>query len=219
MVQIRFTQIEVPAGQSVLFHNISWTDFENILEELGEHRGTRITYNQGTLEIMAPLPEHEFDKELLSDLVKIILEELDLERECFGSTTFKNQSMAQGIEPDQCFYIKNHLLMRGKTRVDLTVDPPPDLAIEIDLTSKTQISTYAALGVPELWIYEKNQLQIYTLQDGKYIQSVMSPNFPNLPIVEVIPEYIQRSKTEGASATLKRFRQWLRKQIHEENHI
>lgn len=219
MVQIKFTQIEVPAGQSVLFHNISWTDFENILEELGEHRGTRITYNQGTLEIMAPLPEHEFDKELLSDLVKIILEELDLERECFGSTTFKNQSMAQGIKPYQCFYIKNHLLMRGKTRVDLTVDPPPDLAIEIDLTSKTQISTYAALGVPELWIYEKNQLQIYTLQDGKYIQSVMSPNFPNLPIVEVIPEYIQRSKTEGASAILKRFRQWLRKQIHEENHI
>lgn len=213
MVQVKFQQIEVPPGQTIFFHDISWEDFETILEELGEHRATRITYNQGVLEIMAPLPEHEIDKELLSDLVKIIFEELEIDRECFGSTTFKNQAMAQGIEPDQCFYIKHHLLMRGKTRIDLKIDPPPDLAIEIDLTSKTQIETYQNLGVPELWIYTKNQLKIYILQNQTYLESTNSPIFAHLPILEIIPEHIQRSKVVGASSTLRAFRQWVREQI------
>ncbi len=213
MVQLKFQQIEVPPGQNILFHDISWEDFETILDELGEHRGTRITYNQGVLEIMAPLPEHEVDKELLSDLVKILFEELEIDRECFGSTTFKNRDMGQGIEPDQCFYIKSHLLMRGKKRINLKLDPPPDLAIEIDLTSKTQISTYEALAVPELWIYEKNKLKIYILQDKKYIESATSPTFPNFAIAQIIPEYIQRSKTEGTSPTLRAFRKWVREQI------
>ena len=211
MVQVEFRQIEVPPGQTILFHNISWEEFEAILDELGEHRGTRITYNQGLLEIMAPLPEHEVDKELVSDLVKILFEEFEIDRECFGSTTFKNQAMAQGIEPDQCFYIKNHLLMRGKKRVNLKTDPPPDLAIEIDVTSKTQISTYEALNVPELWIYENNKLKIYVLQDKKYIESATSPIFL-IPIVDIIPQYVERSKIEGASATLRAFRKWVRGQ-------
>lgn len=211
MVQVKFRQIEVPPGQTIIFHNISWEEFEAILDELGEHRGTRITYNQGLLEIMAPLPEHEVDKELVSDLVKILFEEFEIDRECFGSTTFKNQAMAQGIEPDQCFYIKNHLLMRGKKRVNLKTDPPPDLAIEIDVTSKTQISTYEALNVPELWIYENNKLKIYVLQDKKYIESATSPIF-SIPIVDIIPQYVERSKIEGASATLRAFRKWVRGQ-------
>lgn len=212
MVQVEFRQIEVPPGQTILFHNISWEEFEAILDELGEHRGTRITYNQGLLEIMAPLPEHEVDKELVSDLVKILFEELEIDRECFGSTTFKNQAMAQGIEPDQCFYIQNHLLMRGKTRINLNIDPPPDLAIEIDLTSKTKISTYEALGVPELWRYENNKLIIYVLQEKKYIECTKSSIFPNLPIIEIIPQYIERSKTEGTSPTLRAFRKWVQGQ-------
>jgi Uma2 family endonuclease len=213
MVQLKFQQIEVPPGQNILFHDISWEDFETILDELGEHRGTRIAYNQGILEIMAPLPEHEVDKVLIGDMVKIILDELGMDWECFGSTTFKHQEKSQGIEPDDSFYIKNHLQMRGKKRINLKLDPPPDLAIEIDLTSKTQISTYEALAVPELWVYEKNKLKIYILQDKKYIESATSPTFPSFAIAQILPEYIQRSKTEGTSPTLRAFRKWVWEQI------
>ena len=197
----------------MLFHDVNWQELEAILEELGEHRGSRIAYSQGTLEIRMPLPEHEFNKEIIGDMVKILLEELEIDRECFGSTTFKRKSMLQGIEPDNCFYIQNYALMIGKKRIDLTVDPPPDLAIEVDLTSKTQLDAYEALGVPEIWRYENNKLQINVLQDGKYVAAEMSPNFPNLPIIEAISQYCEQSQTVGTSQTLRLFRKWVKDQI------
>ena len=161
LVTLQLRQISVPPGHRVLFHDVSWQEFEAILAELGEARATRIAYSQGTLEIRMPLPEHEVNKEFIGDLVKILMEELEIERHCFGSTTFKRKDMAQCIEPDQCFYIQNYDLMIGKKRIDLTVDPPPpDLAIEVDVTSKTQLDAYEALGVPELWLYENGKLQI-----------------------------------------------------------
>lgn len=213
MVQMQLGQLEVPPGQMLRLHNISWQDFEAILEELGEHRGTRLTYNRGTLEIMAPLPEHEVNKELIGDLVKILLDELNMDRECFGSTTFKRQDIAQGVEPDQCFYIQNHAVMRGKTRVDLTVDPPPDLAIEVDVTNRTQLETYQALGVPELWRYENRQLQIYVLRPDGYVESPVSPTFSIATLKETIERFVVQSKTDGASTALRAFRAWVKKQI------
>ncbi len=108
-------QLKVPPGQRVLLENISWQEFEDILTEIGDHRGSRLAYDKGTLEIMMPLPEHEDDKEIVSDLLKALLEELDVEFRTLGSTTFKNQQTAQGLEPDQCFYIQNEALIRGKT--------------------------------------------------------------------------------------------------------
>lgn len=107
MVMLQLRQLDVPPGQRLLLHDISWPEFEAILDELGEHRRTRIAYSQGTLEIMAPLPEHELDKEIIGDLLKAFLEELDIEFLTLGSTTFKNAAMLQGIEPDQCFYIQH----------------------------------------------------------------------------------------------------------------
>jgi Uma2 family endonuclease len=160
MVTLQLKQIRVPPGQRVLLENITWQEFEAILNELGEHRGSRVAYTQGTLEIMVPLPEHERAKVIIGDLVKILLDELDLNWESLGSTTFKREDMSVGIEPDDCFYIQNHRLMIGKDRIDLTVDPPPDLAIEIDVTSKTQISAYQALKVPEIWRYDNGNLEI-----------------------------------------------------------
>jgi Uma2 family endonuclease len=145
--------------------------------------------------------------------VKILLEELHLDCECFGSTTFKRQDMAQGIEPDDSFYIQNHASMIGKERIDLTIDPPPDLAIEVDVTSRTQLSAYEALGVPELWRYENHRLQISVLQDRKYVASDFSPTFPKLPIVEIISQYVEQSRTLGRSSALRGFRQWVREQI------
>ena len=213
MIMLQLRQISVPPGHRVLLHDVSWQEFEAILEEFGEHRASRIAYSKGTLEIRMPLPEHEVNKEIIGDLVKILLEELEIDRECFGSTTFKRKDMAQGIEPDNCFYIQNHALMIGKKRIDLTVDPPPDLAIEVDVTSKTQIDVYEALGVPELWRYENNKLQINVLQDGTYIESETSPTFSNLPIVEAISQFVEQSRIIGTSPTLRAFRNWVREQI------
>ncbi|HEY9652470.1 MAG TPA: Uma2 family endonuclease [Coleofasciculaceae cyanobacterium] len=213
MVTLQLRQISVPPGHRVLFHDVSWQEFEAILEELGERRATRIAYNKGTLEIRMPLPEHEVNKEIIGDMVKILLEELELDRQCFGSTTFKRKDMVQGIEPDQCFYIQNHALMVGKKRIDLTIDPPPDLAIEVDVTSKTQLDVYESLGVPELWRYENGTLQIHVLREGKYIESEISPTFPELAVIEAISQFVQQSLTMGESPTLRAFRKWVREQI------
>ena len=210
---LELKRIQVPPGQRVLLQNVTWQELETILEEFGEHRAARIAYDKGTLEIMAPLPEHEDDKEIIGDLVKALLEELDIEFRSLGSTTFKNQVMAQGIEPDQCFYIQNESKIRGKKRLDLTIDPPPDLALEIDITSRTHPSIYQALEVPELWRFDKDKLQINLLQDSVYVESTESRIFPNLPLVKVIPQYLEESRTVGRNAILKAFRQWVRDSI------
>lgn len=214
MVTLQLRQLTVPPGHRVLFHDVSWQEFEAILDELGENRATRLAYSKGTLEMRMPLPKHEKAKILIGDLVKILLEELEIDCEPFGSTTFKRQDMEQGVEPDDCFYIQNHALMIGKDRIDLTVDPPPDLAIEVDVTSKTQLDAYRALGVPELWRYDNNKLQIYVLINSKYVESAVSLTFPNLPIIEVIPQFVIQSQRIGRSPSLREFRMWVREQIN-----
>jgi Uma2 family endonuclease len=209
---LELNRIYVPPGQRVLLQGISWQEFETILEELGDRRAARVAYDHGVLEIMTPLPEHEHGKEIIGDLLKALLKELDIEFRTLGSTTFKNQQMAQGIEPDQCFYIRNEALIRGKKRLDLRFDPPPDLVLEIDITSRTHPSIYEALKVPELWRFDRGRLQINLLRVGKYEVVSESPNFPGLPLSEVIPSYLQQSETIGRNATMKAFRQWVRAQ-------
>ncbi|WP_427163027.1 Uma2 family endonuclease [Aliinostoc sp. HNIBRCY26] len=212
---LELKRIYIPPGQTVVLRDVTWQELETILEELGEHRAARIAYDRGMLEIMAPLPEHEYGKEIISDLVKALLEELDTEFISLGSTTFKNQFMAQGIEPDQCFYIKNEPQIRGKKRLDLTIDPPPDLALEIDITARTHPNIYQSLQVPELWRFEKDQLQINVLQEGVYIESQSSLIFPELPLIDVIPQYLEQSKIIGRNTTLKNFRIWVRQQLQQ----
>lgn len=212
MVTLQLRQLSVPPGHRVILHDVNWQEFEAILKELGNHRATRLAYSHGTLEMRMPLPKHEKAKVMIGDLVKILLEELEIDCESFGSTTFKREDMAFGVEPDNSFYIQNHTQMIGKERIDLTVDPPPDLAIEVDVTSKTQLDAYQALGVPELWRYENGKLEISILRDGKYIKSEISPTFTNLPIVEVITRFVEQSRSIGRSPTLRAFRHWVREQ-------
>jgi Uma2 family endonuclease len=126
-----------------------------------------------------------------------------------GSTTFKNEAMAQAIEADECFYIQNEAIVRGKDRIDLTIDPPPDLAIEIDITSRTRFDNYESLGVPELWRYNGKTLEINVLQQGSYVTSDKSSQFPTIPVIEEIPRYLKNRKTAGINATA--FRTWIRK--------
>jgi Uma2 family endonuclease len=210
MITLQLQQLDIPLGQRLLIHHLNWEQFEEIITELGESRTARIAYHQETLEIRMPTPEHEIDKEIISDIVKILLEELEIDCECFGSTPFKQAAMKSGIEPDQCFYIQNQTQMRGKRRADLSIDPPPDLAIEVDVTSKTQMEAYLSLRVPELWIYARGELKIYTLNSGEYQQVTTSPTFPGFPLLDRVTAVLTQTLTEGRSPALRAFRQHIR---------
>lgn len=210
---LELKRFNIPPGQKILLRDVTWEEFEQILEELGEHRAARIAYIDRTLEIMTPLPEHERNKEIISDLLKNLLEILEIEFCTLGSTTFKNKIMKNGIEPDNCFYIKNEAKVRDKDRLDLTADPPPDLALEIDMTSRTHRDIYARLGVPELWIFEQGILHISVLENGQYQEVDFSPNFPNFSLKEAIPKYLEQSKKLGRNKTIKIFRNWAEEQI------
>jgi len=213
MVTLQLKQLSVPLGQRIILTDVNWSNFEDVLQELGEKRASKVACFKDKLEIIMPLPEQEFDKEIIGDMVKILLEELAVDRECYGSTTFNRKDMAAGIEPDNCFYIQNYRLMIGKRRLDLTVDPPPDLAIEVDVTSKTQLSAYEALAVPELWQFSQGRLKINVLQAGKYVESSVSPIFPNFPIIEGVSQFVQMSLSQGSSAALRAFRKWVRERL------
>lgn len=209
---LELRQLKIKPGQQLLLEDVSWQQLENILSELGESRAARISYSNGLLEIMVPLPEHEKAKEIIGDMVKILLSERGRNYEALGSTILKNERMTQAVEPDTCFYIQNQAAVIGKNRLDLTVDPPPDLAIEIDLTSRTQLKNYQILGVPELWRYER-QLQIHVLEGGKYVESNSSPTFPDIPIVELVNRYVKQSHISGSSQAIQAFRSWVRENL------
>ncbi len=202
--------LRLELGQKVTLQPVSWQGFEEIVAELGEKRSSRIAYVNQILEIMAPLPEHERSKVLLADLVKTLLRVQKRSWEPLGSTTFKQESMQAGIEPDDCFYIQNYKAVIGKDRLDLSQDPPPDLAIEIDVTSITQVDAYKALRVPELWIYEGGKIKINLLHQGNYIESPTSPTFPSIAVTEIFPRFIQRSKVVGVSQALEEFEAFIR---------
>ena len=203
----------VPQGHQVLLTGVTWAELELILDELGDKRATRLSYSNGVLEIMAPSPEHEDDKVILADLVKIILEEQGLEFRNLGSTTFKSEAMDQAVEPDECFYIEHEPAIRGKMRLDLTVDPPPDLVIEIDLTARTRFHNYALLEVPELWRYDGRTLEINVLREGQYVVSPQSLRFPDIPVADALPHHLVRSRSVGRTSVMRTFRVWIRERL------
>ena len=176
------------------------------MADMGEDRACRIAYDQGTLEIRMPLQEHEVPKVLIADFVTAIADELEIEVMQLGSLTLEQEELRRAIEPDTCFYIQNEALVRSKN-IDLQNDPPPDLAIESDYTSSSlnKFNIYASLGVPELWRYRKQTLQVYQLMEGNYELSETSLAFPFLPIVE-IPGFIEQSKVIGQRACVRLFR-------------
>jgi Uma2 family endonuclease len=197
------SQIRLAPGSTATIPNVSWQEFEAILEELGEKRSSRIAYSNGTFEIMVPLPEHEVPRDLISDIVKILLKSTGRRYQPFGSTTFKREGSA-GVEPDACFYIENYQQMIGRRRLEPS-DPAPDLAIETDVTSETTLEAYEAIGVPELWIYSSGKFAIYLLQNGSYVTSEISPIFPNLPLTQMIPTGVERAWQVGSVQALEEF--------------
>ncbi|MGE5660429.1 MAG: Uma2 family endonuclease [Actinomycetota bacterium] len=210
---LELRQLRIQPGQQLLLEDVSWQQLESMLAELGESRATRLSYSNGILEIMVPLPEHEKAKEIISDMVKILLSERGINYDSLGSTTLKNERMTQAVEPDACFYVQNQAAVIGKSRLDMSVDPPPDLAIEIDLTSRTILDNYQILGVPELWRYGRRGLQINILESGRYMESELSSTFPDISIIELVNRSVQQSQISGSSQVIQAFRNWVRENL------
>lgn len=199
------TSIQLAPGSTVTVPNLTWQDFETLLIDRPVNNRSRYTYYQGILEIMSPLARHERPHRIIADLVKAILDSQDRDWEDFGSTTIKRPEIA-GIEPDTCLYIQNAQLVQGCVNLDLANYPPPDLAIESDVTSITTISAYAAVGVPEVWIYRDSQLTIYIFRSGQYLPSATSPTFPGLDLVTMLPDLVNQSIALGTSKVLRELR-------------
>lgn len=201
-VTIPIRAIELTPGSHISIHNLSWQDFETILTNLGEKRNTRVAYYQETLDIMSPLAIHERPHRIIAYIVTAILDSQGRDWEDFGSTTFKRPPIA-GVEPDTCFYIQNFNSVKGCTNMNLSIYPPPDLAIEADVTSITTLNAYIAIGVPEVWIYKDGQLTINILNDNSYIPSSSSLVFPDLAITQLIPPLVLKAINEGTSKMLR----------------
>src|SRR5262249_50980916 len=140
-----------------------WEEYEALLEDLTDRPGLRLSYNEGRLEVMSPLSDHEDYKEFVSHLARVLSEELNIPLEPRGSTTWKRRKLRKGAEPDTCFYVTNASRIIGKRILDLETDPPPDIVVEIDTTNESisKFSIYAAFGVPEIWHYNGEHVQMY----------------------------------------------------------
>jgi Uma2 family endonuclease len=208
-VTIPIKSIDLRHGSAIAIQSLSWNDCENILNDLGEDRQTRIAYHNGTLEIMSPLARHERPHRIAGYVVTAILDAQGKDWEDFGSTTFQKHGLA-GVEPDTCFYISNSAVVRNcEGRIDVDIYPPPELAIESDVTSKTLLSAYEAIAVPEVWIYRDDSLKIFLLIDGHYLESQSSLLFPDMSIKTLIPQLVSRAIKIGTSAMLREFRKSL----------
>ncbi|CAC5340866.1 MULTISPECIES: Uma2 family endonuclease [Planktothrix] len=204
-------QLTEHRADRVVLYNISWQQFENLLIDLGQTRAARIAYDNGTFEIMTPLPEHEYYKEAIGISIQDIAEELDINYESYGSTTWKREVRLAGIEPDNCFYFQNEAKIRGRLEFNLNQDPPPDLALEIDMTHKSlnRFPIYARLGIPEIWCYDSGELKIYQLQQETYGEVETSSVFPMLRVQE-IPTIIEQYRLDGKLAVRRAIRNWAR---------
>jgi Uma2 family endonuclease len=200
------------AEQRVVFHNISWPAYEQILAALGESRSSRLTYDQGTLEITMPLEEHESATRLIELFIRILVEEFGLKIKTMGSTTLNRPDLERGAEPDNCYYIQNQPLVAGK-KVDLNTDPPPDLIVEVDITHTDidKLNLYASMGVPEFWRYNGQVLRIYQLLDRQYIEVENSPTF-SWVIKEPLYKFLEEAKFDEVRAS-KVFRAWAQQQL------
>jgi Uma2 family endonuclease len=204
--------VKSPAEQRVVLHNIGWNTYERLLADHENNSAPRFTYDRGELEIMSPSPEHEKFNRRIAQLVLVVAEDLGIEAEDLGSTTFRREDLERGFEPDSCFYIQNEERVRGKDRIDLAVDPPPDLVIEIDITnpSFSKLPIYAQIGVPEVWRYDGERMTILVLEGSDYAETSESIVLP--PVTSnVLTDFVEKSKTTTRTAWLKEVREWARK--------
>lgn len=160
----------IPENGTLILNNVSWDDYEGLLNLMGNKPGHRVTYDEGRLQIISPRADHEFPKEFVLRLTSTLADETDTPLESFGSTTYKRKRKAKGAEPDTSFYVQHADLMVGHLDLDLEVDPPPDVVVEIDTRNESsgKFPIYAALGINEIWLYDGTNAKFYNLR-GKNI--------------------------------------------------
>lgn len=197
-----------------LLENISWETYERLLREV-DSRHVRLTYDDGDLEIMTLSLGHESSGRLLGTFVRLVALELDIPLKGGGSTTMRQRLKKKGLEPDECFWFEHERAMRGKEKWRAGKDPPPDLAIEMDIThsSLDRMAIYAALRVPEVWRCTRKALRAYRLgNDGVYHDVAGSALLPFLPLERVF-EFVKMSAAVDETTLLKRFTAWVRTEV------
>lgn len=199
--------------ERLTLYDMSWENYETLLNLLGD-RPIRATYSQGVVELMILSYQHERYKKLLARFVETLTEELDMPMAGGGSTTFKRQDLERGLEPDECFYIEHEPDVRGKQAIDLAQDPPPDLAIEIDITSSSlnRMTIYAALGIPEVWRFDGTTLEFLYQQGNHYERLTRSVTFPIIQPSDLI-QFMTLAETTDDTTVIRQFRSWLRQRI------
>ncbi len=197
--------------QRVILRNLSWETYERLLYEHGDGSSPRLTFDRGVLEIMSPSAEHERYNLRIADLIGILADEMNIEVEGLGASTFTREDLERGFEADSCFYVQNVERVRNKERVDLDMDPPPDLVIEIEITSPSinKLPVFAEFGVPEVWLYNGDRVAIFRLSHGQYEGGKESAVFPGVSAV-ILTQLLQQGKALGRTGWLRLTRAWAR---------
>ncbi|MFI5453861.1 MAG: Uma2 family endonuclease [Isosphaerales bacterium] len=201
--------------QRVVLRGIGWDGYETILKVVGDQPAVRLTYDRGDLEFMSPSVDHEVFKTRFGRLIEALTVELNIPCEGAGSTTWKKQLEDRGLEPDECYYIANAERVAGRRNIDLNVDPPPDLAIEVEISRSAldRMGIYAALKVPEVWRFDGETLTVDVLEDnGTYVSQTASPSFPFLPLDRVV-DWLYEADTMGQTIWIRRFLEWVRTEL------
>jgi Uma2 family endonuclease len=198
-----------PSEQQIVLHDIAWDTYERLLSDHVDSSAPRFTYDHGELEILSPSTEHEEDNRTLALLVEIIALELSLDVRNVGSMTFKRQRLQQGFEPDSSFYIQNEPRVRGRRQIDLGIDPPPDLIIEIEITRSAipKLPIYAAMNVPEVWRWDGERVMILLLADGDYTVASRSVALPLLTAA-VLSRFLLESRSLKRTTWVQQIRDW-----------
>jgi Uma2 family endonuclease len=206
--------IKSPAEHRVILHNTSWGTYERLMEERGESRVPRFTYDRGELEIMSPSTEHESIAYYIGLLVAVFAEEAGVDLYGAGSTTFDREDLGRGFEPDACFYVQNAERVRGKPRIDLRLDPQPDLVIEVDITSPSldKFPIYARASIPEIWRHDGERLAIFEMRGEEYVDVAESRTISPLTS-EAISSFIEQSSSLDIVTWMRRVREWSRSNI------
>jgi len=199
-----------------VLYNVSWNSYLRLRRET-QGQGLRLTYDEGTLEIMSPLPEHEYIKIMLARMVFIVAFELNVPIASYGSSTLKRKSAQKALEPDECYYIANERRMRARKRFDLERDPAPDLVVEVDVSYRTvnKRRIYVTLGVPEIWSYDNDRLTFLHLKRGKYEANEMSLAFPFLRCADLQKFLDKLSDDIGETSFLRSWRDWVIKNLRD----
>ena len=203
-------KISQEPGHVFFIRHASWELYEQMLREF-ENQHIRITYDQGRMVLMSPLPIHDKIKKMAARLIEQATLELDMPVSSFGSTTWKRRDLAKGLEADECYYIQSEPLVHGRTDIDLARDPAPDLAVEIDITHNplNRNSIYAALGVGEIWRFDGESFSFHRrVSEGGYERIEASGALPFMTpaIVEQFVQLVLQDENAG----LRSFVQWLR---------